>query len=436
MGLGKTIQVLSFLLYLKENNRLDKPSLIIVPTSLISNWEREIQRFTPDLNFITIYGKDRKSLIENIENTDIVLTTYSLIQRDFELYKNKQFLYLILDESQKIKNPRTKTYKAVKEIKSQHKLALSGTPIENNLTELWGIFNILMPGFLGSHKEFSEVYKTPIEKHNDKNAKKVLAKKIKPFILRRTKNKVLKELPPKTEIVKYTKFSEKQTKLYETVRVSLNKEIRELLEKQGIEKSQIHILDALLKLRQICCHPALLKLNIKQKVNESAKLDLLQDLLEDLIEEDRKILIFSQFVEMLNLIENEVLNKKGYRYLKLTGQIRKRDKIIDEFKEDAEIKIFLISLKAGGVGLNLTEADTVIIYDPWWNPFVENQAIDRIYRIGQDKPVFVYKLIVENSIEEKILKLQEKKKQLQEIYQEQADVFKLSKDEILSLFEV
>jgi len=435
MGLGKTIQVLSFLQYLKENKKLNKPSLIVIPTTLISNWEREIQKFTPDLKFITIYGKDRKKLIENIKDKDIVLTTYSLIQRDYELYKDKQFLYLILDESQKVKNPKTKTYKAVKNIKAEHRLALSGTPIENNLTELWGIFNILMSGFLGSHKEFSETYKTPIEKHNDRNAKKILSKKIKPFILRRTKKQVLKELPPKIEIVKYTKFSEKQAKLYESVRISLNKEIRELLKKQGIEKSQIHILDALLKLRQICCHPSLLKIDTKQKIKESAKLDLLEDILEDLIEEDRKILIFSQFVEMLNLIENEVVNKKDYKYMKLTGQTRNREKIIDEFKNNPDIKIFLISLKAGGVGLNLTEADTVIIYDPWWNPFVENQAVDRTYRIGQDKPVFVYKLIVENSIEEKILKLQEKKKQLQEIYHEKADIFKISKDEILSLLD-
>lgn len=435
MGLGKTIQVLSFLQYLKENNRLNNPSLIVVPTTLISNWEKEIQKFTPDLKFITIYGKDRKSLIENIKDKDIVLTTYSLIQSDYELYKDKQFLYLILDESQKVKNPKTKTYKAVKEIKAQHKLALSGTPIENNLTELWGIFNILMPGFLGTHQEFSEIYKTPIEKYDDKDAKRNLSKKIKPFILRRTKKEVLKELPQKLEIVKYTKFSEKQAKLYESVKASLNKEIRELLKKQGIEKSQIHILDALLKLRQICCHPLLLKIDTKQKVKESAKLELLEDILEDLIEEDRKILIFSQFVEMLNIIESEVLNKKGYQYLKLTGQTRGREKVIDEFKKNPDIKIFLISLKAGGVGLNLTEADTVIIYDPWWNPFAENQAVDRAYRIGQDKPVFVYKLIVENSIEEKILKLQEKKKQLQEIYHEKADIFKISKEEILSLLD-
>ncbi len=311
---------------------------------------------------------------------------------------------------------------------------MSGTPIENNITELWAIFNILMPGFLGTHKEFVEKYKNPIEKQNDKRIKKLLSKKVRPFILRRTKKQVLKELPPKVEIVKYTKFYEKQAKLYETIRVALNKEIRNLLKKQGIEKSQIHILDALLKLRQICCHPKLLKINKAEKIDESAKLDLLQDILEDLIEEDKKILIFSQFVEMINLIE-ETLKEKNYKYLKLTGKTRNREKIINDFKQNPDIKIFLISLKTGGVGLNLTEEDTVVIYDPWWNPFVEEQAIDRTYRIGQDKPVFVYKLIVENSIEEKILKLQEKKRELQEIYQNKAEIFKISKEEILSLLE-
>ncbi|RUM58601.1 MAG: helicase SNF2, partial [Persephonella sp.] len=331
-----------------------------------------------------------------------------------------------------VKNPKTKTYKAVKSIKADRKLALSGTPIENNLTELWALFNLLMPGFLGTEREFNENFKNPIEKKNDKQAKKLLAKKIKPFILRRTKESVLKELPPKIEILKYTKFKEKQAKLYETVRVSLNKKIRDLLKKQKLEKSYIHILDALLKLRQIACDPRLL--NENKDIKESAKLELLEDLLEELTKENRKILIFSQFVKMLNIIEKDILLKKDYKYLKLTGQTRKREEIIRKFKEDENINIFLISLKAGGLGLNLTEADTVIIYDPWWNPFTEQQAIDRAYRIGQENKVFVYKLIVENSIEEKILKLQEAKKALQTIYEKDISVFKLSKEDIESLF--
>ncbi|RUM60183.1 MAG: hypothetical protein DSY59_03405, partial [Persephonella sp.] len=270
MGLGKTVQTLSFLLYLKEKSKLVKPALIVVPTSLVANWEKEIETFTPDLSYITIIGKERKELIKLIDKQDIVITTYPLIQRDYELYKDIKFSYIILDEAQKVKNPKTKTYKAVKSIKADRKLALSGTPIENNLTELWALFNLLMPGFLGTEREFNENFKNPIEKKNDKQAKKLLAKKIKPFILRRTKESVLKELPPKIEILKYTKFKEKQAKLYETVRVSLNKKIRDLLKKQELEKSYIYILDALLKLRQIACDPRLL--NENKDIKESAKL--------------------------------------------------------------------------------------------------------------------------------------------------------------------
>jgi len=434
MGLGKTVQTIAHLLRLKEEGELEKPAIIIVPTSLIANWEREILRFAPDLSFKTVYGKDRKEKVEEAfaESADVLLTTYNLIMRDVEIYKNREFSYIILDEAQKIKNYRTKTYRAVTSLKGEHRLALSGTPIENNLSELWAIFNFLMPGFLGTATEFKRKFQTPIER-GDSKLKTLLGRKIRPFILRRTKKEVLKELPPKVEIIKFAKFSEKEARLYESIRVLMEKEVREAIKSYGFKKSQIYILDALLKLRQVCCHPSLLKIKEAKKVKESAKLEFLKELLEELISEGKKVLIFSQFVSMLEIIEKEVLKKKGYSYEVLTGKTRNRKKVIDRFKKGKDI--FLISLKAGGLGLNLTEADTVILYEPWWNPAVESQATDRVYRIGQEKKVFVYKLIVENSVEEKILELQKKKKDLQALYEEGVDIGKLSQEEILSLFE-
>ena len=434
MGLGKTIQTIAHLLRLKEKGELNKPALIIVPTSLIANWEREISRFAPSLGFETIYGEERKEKIERAfeEKKDILLTTYNLILKDKELYSGKEFSYIILDEAQKIKNHRTKTYKSVISLKGAHRLALSGTPIENHLGELWAIFNFIMPGFLGIEKEFRRQFKKPIEE-GDEKTKAVLGKKIRPFILRRTKEEVLKELPPKTEIVKFVKFGKKEAELYESVRILMEKKVREAIERQGFERSHIFILDALLKLRQICCHPSLLKIKEARKVKESAKLELLKELLEELKSEGRKVIIFSQFVSMLEIIEKEVLVKGGYSYEMLTGSTRNRKKVIESFKKGKDV--FLISLKAGGLGLNLTEADTVILYEPWWNPAVENQATDRVHRIGQEKKVFVYKFIVENSVEEKILELQKKKKDLQALYEESVNIHKLSREEILSLFE-
>lgn len=340
-----------------------------------------------------------------------MITTYSLIVRD-AIFQEKAFSYVILDEAQKIKNPKTKMAITIKELKSDHTLALSETPIENHLGELWSLFSFLMPGFLGTQNYFNTVYKNPIEKENSLSAKERLLKRVSPFLLRRTKESVLSELPPKTEIIKYTQFDDKQAKLYESVRISMDQKIRDAIAKNGLNRSHITILDALLKLRQICCDPALLGLKEAKNVKESAKMTLIFELLEELLEENRKILLFSQFTSMLSIIEEE-LNKRNITYVKLTGQTRKREEAIEKFTKDEKCSVFLISLKAGGVGLNLTEADTVIHCDPWWNPSVENQATDRAHRIGQDKKVFVYKLIVENSIEEKILSLQEKKAGLQ-----------------------
>ena len=412
MGLGKTIQTLAHLLKLKEEDRLNNPSLIIMPTSLIANWKNEAKKFTPELKVLSLHGNDRFERFELIKEYDIVLSTYPLIVRDFETLIKEQFFYIILDEAQKIKNPNTKMAKSIKSLKSSYRLALSGTPVENHLGELWSIFSFLMPGFLDTLAFFKKNYQNPIEKENDSFKQELLNKRIKPFMIRRTKDEVADELPPKSEIIKYTQFESKQSKLYETIRVTMEKKVRDAIEKKGMERSHITILDALLKLRQVCCDPALLKMEEAGKIKESAKLELFLDLVDELLEEGRKILVFSQFTSMLSILE-ENIKKRDITYTKLTGSTKNREEVIDEFKS-GNVDIFLISLKAGGVGLNLIEADTVIHYDPWWNPAVENQATDRAYRIGQTKAVFVYKLIVENSIEQKIVELQKKKQALQD----------------------
>ena len=417
MGLGKTVQTLAFLQLLKSKNMLTAATLVVMPTSLIGNWKSEIEKFTPELSYLELYGIDRAEKFKEIEKHDIILTTYQLAQRDEQKYKKEKFFYIILDEAQKIKNPKTKMAVAIKSFTSEYKLALSGTPIENHLGELWSIFDFVMPGFLENLKLFKGLYQNPIEKDNDMTRRSLLNKKVAPFILRRTKDEVALELPSKTEIIKRAAFDKTQATLYENIRVTMEKKVREAIKGKGLSRSHITILDALLKLRQVCCHPSLLKLDSAKKVKESAKLLLFLELIEELQSEGRKVLVFSQFTSMLSILEDEI-KKRKYTYTKLTGATRKREEAIEKFTK-GNADIFLISLKAGGVGLNLVAADTVIHYDPWWNPAVENQATDRAYRIGQDKPVFVYKLIVENSIEEQILKLQEKKKSLQDgIYKE------------------
>ncbi len=412
MGLGKTIQTLTWILKLKTTQRLKQPVLLIVPTSLIGNWKAEVKRFTPDLSILTLYGPDRAEHFPEIPQYDIVITSYPLITRDHEVLKDYNFTYLILDEAQKIKNPKTKLYQALQTLDGQHRLCLTGTPIENHLGELWSIFNFLMPGFLDNLPRFKKHYQNPIEKEGQTHLQKTLTHKVAPFLLRRTKKEVLTELPDKTEIIKVTEFEPDQANLYETIRLTMESKIRDVVAHKGLAKSQIMILDALLKLRQVCCDPSLVKIDSAKKVKHSAKLELLIDLVTELLEADNKVIIFSQFTSMLKIIEAR-LNKLKINYSLLTGQTRKREEAIEKFKQN-QIQIFLISLKAGGVGLNLTEANTVIHYDPWWNPAVENQATDRAYRIGQNKEVFVYKLIVANTIEEKIIKLQEQKQALQD----------------------
>jgi SNF2 family DNA or RNA helicase len=436
MGLGKTIQTLTHLLLEKQCGRMSLPSLIIAPTSLMSNWRRETERFTPDLKILILQGTERKQLFYKIRDYDLILTTYPLLSRDEETLLEHDYHYLILDEAQTIKNPISKAARLVRQIKSNHRLCLTGTPMENHLGELWAQFDFLMPGFLGDSATFKKCYRTPIEVHGDSEQRVRLSQRVAPFMLRRTKQEVATELPPKTEIIRSVPLYPKQAALYESIRLTMEKRVRDAIAQKGLAGSHITILDALLKLRQTCCDPRTLRLVEAQKVHDSAKLDLLMEMLPEQLEEGRRILVFSQFTRMIALIEIE-LSARKIGYAKLTGQTRNRDEAIDQFKSGA-VNVFLISLKAGGVGLNLTEADTVIIYDPWWNPAAESQAADRAHRIGQDKPVFVYKLITENTVEEKIIAMQDKKRALAEgIYKDgsKEESLKLTADDLSALFE-
>lgn len=435
MGLGKTIQTLAHLLLEKESGRMDKPSLIIAPTSLMSNWRREAQRFTPDLSVLILQGSGRKQRFGEIAQHDLILSTYPLLPRDEKDLIAIPYYYLILDEAQVIKNPMAQAARVVRRINAQHRLCLTGTPMENHLGELWAQYDFLMPDFLGDQALFKRVYRTPIEIHGNTEKKERLSRRLEPFMLRRAKCDVADELPEKTEIIRTVPLYEKQTALYESIRVSMEKKVRDAIAEKGLARSHITILDALLKLRQTCCDPRTLNLKEAQKFKQSAKLDLLMEMLPELLEEGRRILVFSQFTRMLGLIETE-LKAQEISYSKLTGQTRKRDEVIEQFKS-GQVDVFLISLKAGGVGLNLTEADTVIIYDPWWNPAVENQAADRAHRIGQDKKVFVYKLITEDTVEEKILALQERKRLLAEsVYQggKKEQALQLTAEDLTNLF--
>lgn len=433
MGLGKTVQALAHLLY--EKNREKQlnadadlqesvaassskiPSLVVAPTSLMGNWKREARRFTPELKILLLHGPERKALFSETEKYDVILTTYALMLRDKDFHSEQNYNFVILDESQNIKNARSKTSQVIFKLKARHRLCLTGTPMENHLGELWSLFHFLMPGFLSTQERFNRLFRSPIEKQADHNRQQQLHKRIKPFMLRRTKEMVATELPEKTEMIRTIPLSGKQRDLYETVRLAMDEKVREEISKKGLARSQIMILDALLKLRQTCCDPRLLSLSSAKDVQQSAKLEMLMEMVPEMVEEGRKIIIFSQFVKMLGFIEEE-LQKYAISYSKLTGQTRNRDDVIMDFQE-GDAQVFLISLKAGGVGLNLTAADTVIHYDPWWNPAVERQATDRAYRIGQDKPVFVYKLLTEETVEEKILQMQKAKQQLADaLYQD------------------
>jgi len=438
MGLGKTVQALAMMQLLLERGQLTQPLLVVCPTSLVANWRNEAAKFTPDLKVLVLHGANRKQLFTRIHEQHLIITTYPLIHRDFDALSQIRWQWLILDEAQVIKNPKAKMTQAVKQLRAQHKLCLTGTPMENHLGELWSLFDFLMPGYLSNYKGFNDLYRKPIE-NGESYAQEWLNKRISPFLLRRTKDAVATELPAKTEIIQSLALPKEQRILYESIRVTMEKKVRDLLREKGIAKSQIEFLDALLKLRQACCHPKLVKLESAAKVSASAKLEFLLEVLPEMLAEGRKILIFSQFTQMLQLIENAV-HDIGIKTTKLTGQTRKREAAIDKFTS-GEVSLFLISLKAGGVGLNLTEADTVIHFDPWWNPAAENQATDRAYRIGQDKPVFIYKLVTENTIEERVLELQRSKQALadsvygSEAQKQKAELSTMDANQLLALFE-
>ena len=411
MGLGKTLQTLTHLLTEKEADRSGgKPSLVVAPTSVVPNWRAEAAQFAPGLRVLELAGAARARYFATIPHADLVLTSYALLQRDISRLAEIPFHLVVLDEAQYIKNPHAKVAQAACRLRAAHRLCLSGTPIENHLGELWSQMRFLMPGLLGSEDHFNTRYRTPIEKHGDGERNAALKRRVAPLILRRTKDQVATELPPKTELIHLVELHTAQKDLYETVRAMMDKRVRQAIAASGLGESRIVFLDALLKLRQICCHPRLLPPEFATTVAESAKLDFLAELLAVLLEEGRRMLVFSQFTSMLALIAGH-LDRVGVRYLQLTGASKDRGALVAEF-QSGRVPLFLISLKAGGTGLNLTAADTVIHYDPWWNPAAENQATDRAYRIGQDKPVFVHKLLCLDTVEERIHKLQQHKGQL------------------------
>jgi len=409
MGLGKTVQALSHILKEKEEGRLQHPALVIAPTSLMHNWRREAEKFTADLSVLVIHGPTRAQHFEKMASYDLVLTTYPLLARDFDVLVEQPWHLLILDEAQYIKNPRAKASQLVRKLQAEHKLCMTGTPMENHLGELWAQFDFLMPGYLFDQRGFTRLFRKPIEIEGDVARQETLNTRIRPFLLRRSKENVALELPPKTEIIRSIELDDKQRELYESVRLAMQKRVRDAVSSMGLAQSQIVVLDALLKMRQVCCDPRLVS-GLNGEPPASAKLEMLLDLLPEMIEEGRRVLLFSQFTSMLSIIEKE-MQRLNIGYAKLTGQTKDRETPIEKF-QNCDVPLFLISLKAGGVGLNLTAADTVIHYDPWWNPAAESQATDRAHRIGQDKSVFVYKLITEGTVEEKILELQERKRDL------------------------
>ncbi|MDB6010115.1 MAG: hypothetical protein JWL65_2365 [Gammaproteobacteria bacterium] len=410
MGLGKTVQTLAHLALEKQQGRLRKPSLIVAPVSTLGNWQQEVQRFTPELSVLLLHGSRRRESFPLIARVDVVITGYSLLQLDSEVLLAQDFYLLILDEAQTIKNPRAKVSGMARALRAEHRLALTGTPVENHLGELWSLFDCVQPGLLRDERNFQRHYRTPIEKEGNRARAQALAQRLAPFLLRRTKDAVAKDLPPKTEIVETLAFDERQRDFYDGIRLASHRRIQEVVQQQGLARSQITILDALLKLRQACCDPRLLRVGSGNSEIPSAKLEWLTSVLPELIDEGRRVLVFSQFTSMLRLIEAAV-TALGIQYCLLTGETQNRSDVIARFQSGA-VPLFLISLKAGGTGLNLTAADTVIHYDPWWNPAVEAQATDRAHRIGQDKPVFVYKLIAQDTVEERILQLQADKHEL------------------------
>ena len=435
MGLGKTIQTLALLALEKERGNLKSPALVVAPTSLMSNWLSEAQKFTPELKVLVLHGAGRKQMFAAVPEHDVVLTTYPLIARDHEVLLSREWHIAVLDEAQTIKNPNAATTRWLRGVKAKHRFCLTGTPMENHLGELWSIMSFANPGFLGEKTLFARQWRTPIEKRADKTRAAALAQRVKPFLLRRTKAEVATELPPKTEIIERIILEGSQRDLYDSVRLSMSAKVRAAIRERGLGKSHIVVLEALLRMRQACCHPALLKLDDGIE-RPAAKLERLMEMVEELSSEGRKIIIFSQFTSMIALIRVQ-FDAAQIRYSLLTGDTKDRKRAIDDFQSGAS-DVFLISLKAGGVGLNLTAADTVIVFDPWWNPAVEEQAIDRAHRIGQDKSVFVYRLVAADTIEEKMDELKARKRALADsLFDRDGGIgAALTEDDVKALFDV
>ena len=419
MGLGRTVQILAHIQHEKNRGNLKHPTLIVAPNSLLFNWRNEAARFTPQLRTLIFHGLDRHALIDRFSQTDLIITTYSSLARDIEVMEQVDFSLAIFDESSNVQNQKTLSARACRRIKASRGISVNGTPLQNHLGELWAQVDLVLPGLLGVNAHFNRAYQNPIARKGDTERRDYLSKRLRPFLLRRTKDQVASELPPKTVTNMTVQLDGQQRALYETIRAAQHERVRQAIAAHGLKSSSIIVLDALLKMRQVCCDPRLVKLASAKKVADSAKLNALMDLIHPMIEEGRRILIFSSFTEMLDLISQR-LATDSIDHLVLTGQTRNREDIVRAFQA-GEAPIFLVSLKAGGVGLNLTAADTVVLYDPWWNPAAEDQAIDRAHRIGQDKPVMVYRLICESSIEDTIREMSERKAQLAQAILEQSD---------------
>jgi superfamily II DNA or RNA helicase len=436
MGLGKTLQALAFLRWVREQTPAEarRPFLVVCPTSLVFNWAAETKKFTPGLKVLAMSGSQRQRLFEHIPQHDLVVTSYALIRRDLDRYRGYEFDTVVLDEAQHIKNRQTQNAQAVKSVRAPHRLVLTGTPMENSVLDLWSIFDFLMPGYLGAAKDFRERYEIPIARDRDRDAQARLARRVRPFLLRRLKREVAAELPEKIEQVAYCEMTRDQAALYGEVLDASRREVLAAVDGQGLAKSRMVILTALLRLRQICCDLRLLRMDNVPAENASAKLDLFGELLQEVIDGGHRVLVFSQFVEMLRLIR-ERLDAEEIPFCYLDGSTSNRGAVVEQFQSSQSIPVFLISLKAGGVGLNLTAADTVIHFDPWWNPAVEQQATDRAHRIGQVNVVTSYKLITRGTIEEKILQLQNRKRALLEgmLGDEEALAQSLSWEEIQEL---
>jgi superfamily II DNA or RNA helicase len=411
MGLGKTLQTLAFLQHVRQTQPGLAPMLVVCPTSLVFNWVAEAKRFTPTLKVLSLQGPDRHEQFQAIPTSDLVITSYALIRRDAERYREITFDTVVLDEAQHIKNRQTQNAQAVKAVKAPHRIVLTGTPLENSVLDLWSIFDFLMPGYLGTAQDFRERYELPITRQKDSQSQARLARRLRPFLLRRLKSEVASDLPAKLEQISFCELTPDQRSMYQQLIESSRKEILEATGPEGIAKSRILMLTALLRLRQVCCDLRLLKLEGVNPEVSSGKVEMFGELIEEVIDGGHRVLVFSQFVTMLALLK-EKLTSQGIEFCYLDGSTVDRAAVVQKFQTTATIPVFLISLKAGGVGLNLTGADTVIHFDPWWNPAVEDQATDRAHRLGQTRVVTNYKLITRDTVEEKILTLQTRKREI------------------------